>query len=382
MADVIINSTVTTAQSLSNNDALILGQNGALLNVGGSSAITASGNNDLIINGTVSSEGVGVTSTGTDLELNIGASGNILSTGSYGINALTSYTTEIWNAGIVQSTGTGVRFVGTDFTSSLSLFNSGSIAGVFGVWVDNNALTSNINNTGTIAGTQTAIVANYDSEALLKVVNTGTITGQSYAFIGSLGIDSSDRIDNLGVMHGDIDFNGGDDIYNGRYGSVSGRIYGDDGDDAIRGGAAGETFYGDADNDTLIGRGGNDELHGGTGLDSLRGDAGDDSLFGDGGSDTLDGGKGDDEITTGGGNDVIVFKRSAGNDTITDFTNNKDVIDLQAFNLTNWGDLNGSGAVTDVTGGVEIDFSMIGGSGILTIAGISVSNLGNPDFIF
>ncbi|MCP5075360.1 MAG: hypothetical protein GY947_18970, partial [Rhodobacteraceae bacterium] len=92
--------------------------------------------------------------------------------------------------------------------------------------------------------------------------------------------------------------------------------------------------------------------------------------------------KGDDEITSGGGNDVIVFKRSAGNDTITDFNNGRDVIDLQAFNLTNWGDLNGSGAVTDVTGGVEIDFSLIGGSGILTIAGISMGVLGNPDFIF
>ncbi|MCP5075361.1 MAG: hypothetical protein GY947_18975 [Rhodobacteraceae bacterium] len=380
MADVIISGTSTAPQSLTGTDALIVGSLGNLL-VTGTTAVNADGNNDILVNGTIACESNGIFATGSSLELVVGMAGSILSSGGSGVFCNTTVKSQIQNGGEIRGTNAGVTFQNFD-SGSLHLVNTGQIVGDTGIEIDNGDSTSTVANSGLIVGESFGIYASYSSYALLRVTNTGMISGSDASFVGSLGTAGSCRIDNAGLMQGDIILSPSDDTYNGRFGTIAGEVYGGDGDDNIRGGAGGETFFGDADGDTLIGRGGNDDLFGGDGTDDLRGGDGDDDLSGGGGSDKLNGGKGDDEITSGGGNDVIVFRRKAGDDTITDFNNGRDVIDLQAFNLTNWGDLNGSGAVTDVTGGVEIDFSLIGGSGILTIAGISVSNLGNPDFIF
>ena len=88
-------------------------------------------------------------------------------------------------------------------------------------------------------------------------------------------------------------------------------------------------------NDVLKGKGGNDKLYGGKGKDKLFGDAGNDKLFGGKGNDKLFGGKGNDKLTGGKGKDVFVFKKNEGKDTITDFQNSKDKIDLKAFNFDN-----------------------------------------------
>ena len=84
------------------------------------------------------------------------------------------------------------------------------------------------------------------------------------------------------------------------------------------------------------------------------GDAGDNRLRGASGDDTLTGGAGNDTMTGYGGDDTFVFGPGHGNDTITDFTECEDVIDLSAITaITGMADLtitnDGRDAVIDLT---------------------------------
>ena len=114
-------------------------------------------------------------------------------------------------------------------------------------------------------------------------------------------------------------------------------------EDLILGGGRGEdTLEGGAGDDRLRGRGGDDTLEGGAGDDILRGDkgddtldggAGDDRLIGGTGEDTLEGGAGDDTLTGGKGDDTFIQDfGQPGEDTITDFNPNQDVIDFGGLN--------------------------------------------------
>ncbi len=103
----------------------------------------------------------------------------------------------------------------------------------------------------------------------------------------------------------------------------------------IQGTGKADDFVGSKFNDKIKGKGGNDNIVGGKKNDKLWGDGGKDKLFGDKGKDKLFGGKGDDKLTGGAGKDVFVFKKQEGKDTITDFENGKDKIDLKAFNFAN-----------------------------------------------
>jgi len=75
---------------------------------------------------------------------------------------------------------------------------------------------------------------------------------------------------------------------------------------------------------TLIGGGGRDTLEGGAGDDVLKGGTGDDTLEGGAGDDTLEGGRGADTFIQDFG--------QPGEDTITDFNPNQDVIDFSGLN--------------------------------------------------
>ena len=64
----------------------------------------------------------------------------------------------------------------------------------------------------------------------------------------------------------------------------------------------------------------------------LQGSSGKDTLIGGSGADTLIGGKGNDSLTGGKGADMFVY--SAGNDTITDYTEKEDLIRLDGVYVT------------------------------------------------
>jgi len=121
-------------------------------------------------------------------------------------------------------------------------------------------------------------------------------------------------------------------------------IAGTEGDDTIYGSDGPDLFLHSGQGDDIIfGRGGNDEnIDGGPGDDYLYGGPGDDGLHGDGGADHMYGGDGNDflmsrsdeandHMSGGPGCDTFILMRSFGTDTLTDFEDGCDVIDLSDY---------------------------------------------------
>ncbi|MEM7269164.1 MAG: calcium-binding protein [Pseudomonadota bacterium] len=124
------------------------------------------------------------------------------------------------------------------------------------------------------------------------------------------------------------------------------RVLGNSGNDNLNGQRGNDFVNGQRGNDTLLGGLGNDTMVGGLGSDDIKGSIGKDQLRGLGGRDTLDGGGGKDNIVGGGGRDLIIggkgadtlkggggpdvfqFKTGAGRDTITDFAQRRDKIEI------------------------------------------------------
>ena len=107
-------------------------------------------------------------------------------------------------------------------------------------------------------------------------------------------------------------------------------IYGGSGFDDLDGGSGVDTIFGGSGNDTITGGGSGDTLYGGRG---------DDDINGDGGADIIVGGMGADTLTGGAGADTFVFNAMSdsfiGNaDTIDDFGNGTDQIDLSALDIS------------------------------------------------
>lgn len=180
---------------------------------------------------------------------------------------------------------------------------------------------------------------------------------------------------------------GGNDLAYGRgtgdilYGNAGAdRLYGEGGADRLYGDAGNDRLYGGTERDLLNGGAGADLMNGGAGLDRaefqtavgqnmtvrlaagtatgqgsdtlvsienattgsgadlivgtaganvLISNAGADHLIGAGGNDRLDGGRGNDVLTGDSGADRFIFARNWGTDTITDFQNGIDHIEIE-----------------------------------------------------
>ena len=172
----------------------------------------------------------------------------------------------------------------------------------------------------------------------------------------ALGV-THDRVENAGTVVGDIYLGAGNDLFDGRGGVRTGIVFGEAGNDTLRGGAGADRLYGGDGSDVLDGGAGRDMMYGGAGNDiyhvdhardviSESGGSGDDTLAGGRGADTLFGGKGADVLIGGAGFDVLtgdggadrfVFEVEAdspvsGRDAITDFSHAQgDLIDLSAI---------------------------------------------------
>jgi Ca2+-binding RTX toxin-like protein/chaperonin cofactor prefoldin len=104
----------------------------------------------------------------------------------------------------------------------------------------------------------------------------------------------------------------GDDDIKGNAGNDT--LFGGDGADILNGGQGADEMHGDGDNDTITGLGGNDTLYGGAGDDNLNGNTANDTVYGDAGNDIIEGGQGADNLFGGDGDDVI--SASVGFDTL------------------------------------------------------------------
>lgn len=101
------------------------------------------------------------------------------------------------------------------------------------------------------------------------------------------------------------------------------------------GGADDENLNGGGETDLIAGGGGNDTINGGGGNDLIEGGSGDDELIGGAGDDRIVGGTGNDGLTGNEGKDLFVMQPGGGNDTVNDFEDGIDLVDLRSFAQAN-----------------------------------------------
>jgi len=332
---------------LTTTDSLLVGRNGLIASTDNQIGVLGTGSNHRVhVEGTVagrhgvvlgddaaadSGERVLVTATGV-------VSGSFVGVG------VTAHDSTVINYGLIDGSQAAINVKGPG-VGTTHIYNAGVLhAHAFGIW--------------------------YGGSEALSLRNTGTIDGGIASVVGST---AADTIRNLGQMFGDVVLKDGNDLYDGRGGSIEGTIFGDAGNDTFRLGAGIETVDGGAGwdtldfrsggairvaldgsfantgraaddsytgieaifgsnfgadrltgdaaanalrgfggADTLAGGAGNDMLFGGAGHDRLVGGAGNDALFGDAGNDALFGGAGNDRLTGGAGHDRLAG--GAGND--------------------------------------------------------------------
>ena len=203
-----------------------------------------------------------------------------------------------------------------------------------------------------------------------------------YGKAGDDALEGGDGNDHLsGGVGNDTLYGGeGDDRLHGGDGGVArAPILSDSGADAMYGGAGNDALWGDSGDDAMYGGIGNDYLSGNHGNDAMFGGDGNDMFYGGANNDTLDGGEGDDKLRGGTGDDTFVFAAGHGNDTISDFTDGDDLIDLSAIpTITGLSDLQ----ITSDDNGITIDLTDHEGGGTIWLRGFSIDDLDEADFVF
>jgi RTX calcium-binding nonapeptide repeat (4 copies) len=276
------------AVNLVNGDTLNLFPTGLVVasGTGTSPGVLAAGSNIFNIGGDIFSfESIGINSTGGGNVFNIVATATIFGFAN-GISVAGAGNV-LTNAGDIGGLTSAVNFAAgsTTFSNAGNIRSASSDAVV--IQGGNNSLT----NTGFIEANNSggdALQINGDNNT---VINTGTLRGSGAVdFDGPGGVNAlfnagmmiglaqegydgnegQDFITNNGFIQGAaaaVDMMGGNDVYDGRGGTVSGAILGGNGNDIIFGGAGGENIQGGAGNDLLIGGGGGDILRGGLDAD-------------------------------------------------------------------------------------------------------------------
>jgi Ca2+-binding RTX toxin-like protein len=142
----------------------------------------------------------------------------------------------------------------------------------------------------------------------------------------------------------------------------------------INGTPGNDNLTGTSGNDIINGSEGDDVLTGVRASDVLNGGDGNDILSGAKGSDTLNGGLGNDNLVGGAGNDVFVLGARLGVDTISDFGNSQDTIQL--INGLTFGQLSispgSNGTLIRLAGSDEV---------LASLTGVAANLIGSEDFI-
>lgn len=119
-----------------------------------------------------------------------------------------------------------------------------------------------------------------------------------------------------------------------------------------------------------------DKLTGNSADNRLAGGGGNDVLKAAGGADILDGGRGSDTLTGGPGSDTFVFQKGYGKDTILDFKDGTDQIDLRSY------DFDGISSVLKKAAQVDDDVQLkFAATDILLLKNFEKADLDAGDFI-
>jgi Ca2+-binding RTX toxin-like protein len=335
--------------------------------------VSSSGSYMLLSGSVLSADKAGIYAFSGGHMVSVSSSGVVF--GKTGGIVLTAGGNMVENRGIVGSaTAAGISAA----LSNNYVTNLGSISGALGVVAGSFGSANNVVvNSGSITSTDVSVTLHGDGSSLtnsglirstgftapaaieiyasagetVSVVNTGTI--ESYHGFGRAiwGSNSSDRITNQGEIRGGIDLDMGNDLYDGRGGTITGYVSLGHGNDTAYGGGGDETFADGIGDDFIDGGSGIDtvivksfalpsgatrvdlrittpqlvgveagrdrfvgieNLTGGDGDDEFIGTNGANTLFGDGGVDTLEGGLGNDVLDGGVGFDYARFTGSTG----------------------------------------------------------------------
>ena len=142
----------------------------------------------------------------------------------------------------------------------------------------------------------------------------------------------------------------------------------------INGTPGNDNLTGTSGNDIINGSEGDDVLAGLRGNDVLNGGDSNDILSGGKGFDTLNGGLGNDNLVGGAGNDVFVLGAGLGVDTISDFGNGQDTIQL--INGLTFGQL----SISPGTNGTLITLAS-SGEVLASLTGVAPNLIGSEDFL-
>lgn len=140
----------------------------------------------------------------------------------------------------------------------------------------------------------------------------------------------------------------------------------------------GGTFrgIGNVENNTIKGGSDNDWLAGGRGADRIDGLGGNDKIHGGSGNDTIVGGTGNDMLSGGDGSDVFVFTPQQGRDFVTDFDVTADRLDLRAFGLDSFAEVQSH--LTSIKGNAAI----VAEGTTIVLQNVTKGMLHADDFIF
>ncbi|WP_417205935.1 calcium-binding protein [Antarctobacter sp.] len=387
MASFVLSAFSSVARSLVGNESGFIGNTDGELVVSAGSAITTSGSitNFLNVNGIVGAASVSSLDRAVDvgglaLEMIVGPTGHITANRGDTIFGEVSNHFYLLNAGTITSGEDAVQIADSDGHASLRVVNNGSIIGLSdGIALDGGTTTSRIVNNGDIIGQEGyGIYQQWQTGTTGTGIlhNTGTISGANGSYTASGGVGAN-FIYNAGTMSGNIYLDDGNDRYEGGSGKIVGRVYGDQDDDTLSGGAFHDELDGGSGNDVLVGRGGDDYLFGGAGNDFHLGGEGNDEMDGGADNDVLNGNAGDDTISGGSGADVLVGQDGSdnmdggiGNDTM-DGGNGNDALSGGGDN-----DVLRGGAGEDVLdGGTGLDY-LTGGADADVFLFSSTANAG------
>ena len=168
------------------------------------------------------------------------------------------------------------------------------------------------------------------------------------------------------------DTNNTTDIFVSDTGNTSGGI--NNPPNLINGTPGNDVLTGTSGNDTINGLAGDDVLTGLRGNDIINGGDGSDNLSGGKGFDTLNGGLGNDILVGGVGNDVFVLGAGLGVDTISDFGNSQDT--MQLINGLTFGQLS-------ISPGTNSTLIRVASSGevLAALTGVAPNFIGPEDFV-